>query len=148
MGMKGQIKSGHMPANKAKIQFVGLPPITAINHSELDSMLEVVDLPDRTRASGGQKKPVDFDFDVPMHHKEEQAALEKWHLDCQDPVAPDYKKTGVLIFPSIMRGITAKTYSLSGSINKGPVIPAGDKTNEGEEAVVKWRISIDDVVPI
>lgn len=145
--MKGAIKPDHIPVNKYQLLFIGLPQLTPVEISGLEDELQTTELPDRTRASGGNRGPSEFTIKLPMHHLVEQAAMELWFLSSQDPVSIAYKKAGTLIHQSIS-GITLKTYSLIGSFPSKRVLPDLEMKNEGEAALVEWTISVDDVLPI
>lgn len=145
--MKGEIKADHMPINKYILQVVGLIPITAVEISGIEDELETVDLPDRTVASGGNRKASEMTIMVPMHHDAEQAALELWFRESQDPVVPTYKKPCTLTHESIS-GNNSRNYSLAGVFPKQRNLPDLEKVNEGEPANVEWVFSIDDVLPL
>ena len=94
--MKHVLLPDHMPVNKYELAVAGIPTITFTTVGALEEELDKIDLPDRTAASGGRAKPVEFDVKVPMHHVEEIAAMEAWYEEGQDPVSPGYQKTGAL----------------------------------------------------
>lgn len=142
--MKGAIKPGHMPANKFQFLVLGLPPITFTQVSGIEDELEVVDLPDRTKASGGNRKAIEFTATVPMHHLAEQAALELWFSQSQDPVDPGYKKIATLIFLSI-DGSVFRTFSLTGVFPSKRSTSELDMSNEGEMTTTEWTFQADDV---
>ena len=55
--MKGAIKPNHMAVNKYTLTVIGMPPLTPTEISGLEEELQTVELPDRTRASGGNTGP-------------------------------------------------------------------------------------------
>lgn len=145
--MKGVIQPDHIPVNKFRLIVIGLPDLTITELSGIEDELEVADLPDRTVASGGNRKASEFTFMLPMHHSVEQAAMEAWFLESQDPVLPTYKKPGTLIHESIS-GATIRTFQLTGLFPKKRALPDLEMVNEGEMAAVEWTMSSDDIAPI
>lgn len=145
--MKGVLQPDHIPLNKYELRIRDLPSITFITISGLEEELETTDLPDRTAASGGDTKPVEFTGTMPLHHLTEMQAMEEWFQDSQDPVAPNYKKTGTLVLTSIT-GLVRKTFLILG------MFPCKRKTgdlemaNEGELHVVEWTFKGDDILSI
>lgn len=145
--MKGEILADHMSVNKYTLQIIGLIPITAVEISGIEDELETTELPDRTVASGGNRKATEFTMMVPAHHTAEQAALELWYRESQDPVSPTYKKPCTLTLESIS-GNATRGYTLSGVFPKGRNTPDLEKKNEGEIALIEWVMSVDDIIPI
>lgn len=145
--MKGAIQPNHMSTNKYQLLVLGLPPLTPTEVSGIEDELETTTLPDRTVASGGNRGASEMEISLPMHHLVEQAAMEVWFKESQDPVLPSYKKVATLIHKSIS-GAVLKTYSLIAVFPKKRVLPDLEMQNEGELAVVKWTLSIDDILPV
>lgn len=145
--MKGEIQPDHIPVNKFVFQIVGLIPITATEISGIEDELDTTELPDRTVASGGNRRATEFTMMVPMHHTAEQAAMEAWFLESQDPVSPTYKKPCTLTHTSIS-GNASRNFSLSGVFPKGRNLPDLEKINEGELAQVEWVMQADDILPL
>lgn len=145
--MKGVIQSDHIPVNKFQLLVAGLPPLVITELSGIEDELEAVDLPDRTSASGGNRKSTEFTMMLPMHHTVEQAAMELWYRESQDPVQPTYKKIGTLVHTSIS-GSTLRTFTLVGLYPKKRGLPDLEMVNEGEMAGVEWTMSADDIEPI
>jgi hypothetical protein len=144
--MKGKVKADHIPVNKYELLFIGLPPITVTKMSGLEKELETVDLPDRTTASGGNTKPIEWTMEIPMHHVIEQAAMEAWFQESQDPVSPNYKKNGTLVGTSLSGSIIVSKSILAAFPSK-PKYPDLDMSNEGEMAVVEWTMKCDNILP-
>lgn len=145
--MKGAIQSDHIAINNYELLILGLPPLTPVEISGLEDELQTVDLPDRTTASGGNRGPTEFEIQLPMHHLVEQAAMEAWLLEGQDPVVPTYKKIGTLIHKSLS-GAVLRTYSLTGAYTNKRTLPDLEMENEGDIALVGWNIKVDDMLPI
>jgi len=145
--MKGDIQSDHIPVNKFVFSVLGLIDLTVTAVSGLDDELETVKLPDRTQASGGNRGPTNFDITIPAHHQLEQAAMEVWYRESQDPVLPTYKKPCTLTLKSIS-GQSSYRLSLVGVFPMKRGVPELDKENEGEMAGIVWSMSADDVIPI
>lgn len=148
MVIKGTIQPDHIPLNKFQLLVLGIPvPLTVIKHSGLEVELNTVKLPDRTQASGGNTEPVEFTLTMPMHHKIEQVAMEKWFRDSRDPVAPDYKKTATLVMLS-NSGLSVVARQLVGVFPSKRADPELDMENDGELATVVWTMKADDVQPL
>jgi hypothetical protein len=147
MAAKGTIKGDHIPVNKYQLLVAGLVPVTFTKISGIESELETVDLPDRTKATGGNVKTIEFTAEVPMHHVIEQTALEAWFREGQDPVSPGYKKVGTLVAMSNTGRIT-RSYSILGVFASKRGLPDFEMENEGEMAVVTWTFSADDILPL
>lgn len=145
--MKGEIQADHMPVNKYVLQVVGLLTIKAVSISGIEDELETIELPDRTVASGGNRKATEFSMMVPMHHLSEQAALELWFAGSQDPVVPTYKKPCTLTITSLS-GLRSKGYTLTGVFPKKRNTPDLEMENEGEMANVEWIMSVDSILPL
>lgn len=145
--MKGTIQPDHISVNKYELLALGMPPIQFTEVSGIEEELETVDLPDRTTASGGNTKPVEFTAKHMMHHLVEQAAMEVWFKESQDPVSPLYKKAGTLIHKSIS-GKVIRSYTLLGLYPTKRKLPDLEMANEGEPAVVEWTFKADDILPV
>jgi len=145
--MKGVIQSDHIPVNKYELRVLGMPPLVLTEISGIEDELETADLPDRTVASGGNRKASEFTMMQPMHHTVEVAAMELWFRESQDPVSPTYKKIGTLIRTSISGG-NSVSRTLVGIFPKKRTDPDMEMANEGEMAQIEWTMSLDDVEPI
>jgi hypothetical protein len=145
--MKGEIQPDHIPVNKFQLRVVGLADLAPVTVSGIEEELNTADLPDRTRASGGQKNAGEFEIGIPVHHTVEMVAMELWFKEGQDPVTPTYKKPCTLVMTSIS-GQRSRNYTLVGVFVTKRALPDLDKANEGELAVAMWTLSYDDIIPI
>ena len=145
--MKGVIDPDHMPINNFQLSFLGIVDLTPTEVGGLEDELQTTDLPDRTRASGGNRGPSELTIMLPMHHTVEQAAMEVWYRESQDPVLPTHKKVGTLRHSSIS-GQNNRSFTLNGAFPTKRVLPDLELENEGEMAGVEWTISVDDIIPI
>lgn len=145
--MKGVIDPDHIAVNKYRLQFLGFVNLTPVEIGGLEDELETTDLPDRTRASGGNRGPSEFTIMLPMHHTVEQVAMETWFRESQDPVLPSYKKQGTLIMERIS-GQGDRSFTVTGAFPTKRVLPDLEMANEGEMATVEWTISVDDIIPV
>lgn len=146
MGLKGTIKAGHIPVNKFKLLVVGMLPLTPVSISGIEEELETVDLPDRTKASGGVTKAITFTGKFPEHHKSEIDALEKWYIDSQDPVDPNYKKAATLVQESI-DGKQTRSWTLFGLFPSKHKLPDLEMKNAGDMSELEYSFNADDLVP-
>lgn len=157
MSLKGRIAPFHIPVNNYEMT-VAVPPfpgkLTFTKISGLDEELESVELPDRTRASGGQTKPGTFTAEMPMHHLLEQVYMEQWFNAGQEPVTRDYKRDVTLLYipiglnPVLAGGGIVRTMGLTGVFVTRRKTPDLDMKNEGDMAVIEWTFSYDDIFPI
>tara|TARA_Y100000004_G_scaffold185525_1_gene235835 strand:- start:546 stop:989 length:444 start_codon:yes stop_codon:yes gene_type:complete len=147
MGIKAVLNPDHIPTNKYQMIIVGMPSITFTNISGLELEVDMVDLPDRTRATGGNPKAVEFTATMPMHHAVELAAMEIWFEEAQDPVSLTYKKAGTLIMTS-GSGDIVKTYSMIGIFCSKRKLPDLSFESEGDMAEVEWTFQVDTLLPI
>ncbi len=149
MAVKGKIKPDHIPQNSFSLKVVGLPTdITAVMISGFDTELESVDLPDRTTASGGNFKHVEFEIEIPVHHSDERAALDAWLVEARLGL-PTYKKAAALTFFSV-GGIIKAAWTLTGLYPVKGAGPSGggDMTNEGEMLKAKYSFKADNATPM
>lgn len=145
--MKGSIKPAHIPVNKYQLIVIGLPDLTPITVSGIEEELQTIDLPDRTKASGGNTGPSECTIAIPLHHTVEYLAMEQWFSDCQGRVAPNYKKNATLIMQSVVAGGPSRTFSLVGTFITKRTLPDLEQANEGEMAAVEYMLSIDQILP-
>lgn len=144
--MKGLIQENHISKNNFELQVIGLPTIVFTEVSDISQETDTVDLPDRTQASGGTTQAGEFTAMVPAHHDVEVAAMEAWFQEGKDPVAPTYKKSGVLIQKTI-DGEVARTYNFSGLFVSGRTIQSMALENEGEMQAIEYTLKFDDILP-
>lgn len=145
--LKGRIQPNHIPKNSFELQINGLAKTIFFTEiGEIPEELDVVDLPDRTTASGGgNTKATEFTGMQPSHHDVEVQIMESWFQEAQDPVAATYKKTGTLLQKAI-DGTIVRTYTLQGIFPKRRSIGEMSIENEGELQVIEWTFSVDDVI--
>ena len=147
MGIKATLKADHIPVNKYTLFLVGTIPITFTKVAGIEYEVDGVDLPDRTKASGGNTQAIEFSAEMPMHHIAELTAMEIWFEEAQDPVSSTYKKAASLIMQS-GSGATIKTYSILGLWVCKRKLPDLDFEDEGAMAVVEWTFYADSILPI
>jgi len=147
MGIKQVLQADHIPVNKYTLIIAGMPLITFTKLSGLEYAVDVVDLPDRTRASGGNAQATEFTGEQPMHHLSEVAAMEVWFEENQDPISSTAKKAGTLVLTS-GTGETVKTYSFTGTWPSKRKTPDLDFENAGDMAVLEWTFQVDSIFPI
>jgi hypothetical protein len=147
MAMKGTIQPNHLPKNKGRLVVAGQPVFVFTSLGDIAEEVEKVDMPDRTTASGGQKKPVEFTATIPAHHDAEVAAIEAWFVQGQDPVHPLYKKVGTLIQERIGFGLP-RVYALRGLWVSRRQIPGSEMANEGELQQLEITFQADEALPV
>lgn len=144
--MKGSIRPNHIAVNNYELIVVGLPPLTPTTVTGLEEKLQTVDLPDRTKASGGNTAPTELTITIAEHHVVEKLAMEAWFRESQDPVLPTYKKAASLIRLAI-DGLGSSTYQLIGVFPTSRAISDLDMLNDGEMSIVTWTLSVDAIYP-
>lgn len=145
--MKGVIRPDHIPVNKYELRVLGAPSLVLYEVSGIEDELETTDLPDRTVASGGNRKSTEFTAMQPLHHTAEKAYMELWFRESQDPVSPSYKKAATLVHSSIS-GINSKSFQLVGVFPCKRKLPDLEMENEGEMAGIEWTFKADDILPL
>lgn len=145
--MKQTLLPDHIPVNNFDLIVVGAPVLQFVTFDGLEEELDTVDLPDRTKASGGNTKAIETTATHPMHHTIEDAYLELWFAEGQDPVIPTYKKAATLLNRSISR-LNVRSFNCIGMFPSKRKTPDNDMANEGELAVKEWTFMIDRVLPL
>lgn len=147
MGIKATLQEDHIPVNKFQLLIGGLVAFTFTKLSGITEEVDVVELPDRTKASGGNTKSGEFTAESPMHHAAEMTALEIWYIEGQDPIVATYKKAATLVMTS-GTGRKSRSYSVTGLWISKRKLPDLEYSNEGDMAVVEWTFQYDSVLPI
>jgi|GEM_PF-4001633 len=147
MGMKNVLLPDHIPLNNYDLIVVGGPnPIRFTSISGIEQALETVDLPDRTKASGGNVGAIEFTATHPKHHTIEDAFLESWFQEGQDPVLPTYKKAATLLVRSIST-LNVRSYTLINLFVMNRALPDMEMGNEGELFMTTWTFAADNIFP-
>lgn len=140
--MKMVLLPDHIPVNNYELIVVGGPPILQfVTIDGFDWELETTDLPDRTRASGGNVKPIEFTAMHPKHHTVEDAFLQAWWAEAQ-LVSPTYKKAATLLDYSISN-IQVRSTNLIGMFPTKQKTADKEMANEGEINTNEWTFSAD-----
>lgn len=148
--MKGTIQEDHIPLNKFILSVSGIGvDLIFTTVSGIEEELDAVDMPDRTKATGGRTQAVEFTAMLPLHHEVEQAAMEEWfnqtHGDGREPnVDLAYKRTGTLRLPSISGAIQV-SFTLDELFPTKRALPDFEMDNEGEMAQVEWTFVASDI---
>ena len=146
MTLKGKIQEDHIPLNKFELLVTGLPTLTLITTDDIEEALNVIEMPDGTKRSGGQTDAPEFTGQIPMHHDVQVLALELWYKQGQDPIQEGYLKAGSLVF---YRGSgTPRPFELINLWVSGRTIPGGDMDNDGEPAMLTFTFQADNVTPV
>jgi hypothetical protein len=145
--IKGVIAPDELAVNKGKLLVAGFIPILFVEIKGLKAEMETADLPDATRVSGGRTKPGDFTAKLPAHHFAEVRLLEEWQKMGQDPVDPDYKKSGTLIFLA-KSDRKFKAWNIKGMFVSGETLPDAELANQGDAAMVEFTFAYDDIKPL
>lgn len=143
MSLKGRIDPDHIPVNKYELAMVGLVSApTFVEVSGLEQEIGVIDLPDRTRAPGGQVSASEITVKVPAHHSADVNAMDLWWDECQDPITATAKKAGTLTHSS-GTGSIQRIYALTGAWVSKRKLADLNMADDGAMAVVEYTIQID-----
>lgn len=145
--LKGKIQPNHIPLNRYDLVIVGGPPLTVVTCSGIEEELEVVEMPDRTVASGGNTKPVEFTIGIPTHHAVEIAFMELWFADSIGQ-KPGHKKSGALIMKAVSDIAPGKTHTIMSALVSKRKLPDLEMANEGELSVTEYTIRADQTIPV
>ena len=144
MAIKNILDANHVQVNKFILLVVGLPPIRFTSVGAIESELDDIERPDRTRETGGRQKPGEFEVTQPAHHILERAAMEAWFEECQDPVSPTHKKTGTILARN-QSDVVVMSYQLEGLKIMTRALPEFELDNDGEMAEITWTLTFDEV---
>ena len=147
MTLKGLIDPDHIPVNKYELAVVGLPTIQFTSLSGMEIDVGTIELPDRTKASGGQLNTSQLTVQVPMHHTAQIAAMELWFQGGQDPIVITYKKACTLTHLS-GSGEIKRAYSMLGTWISKRKLPDLAFDNAGEMSVVEYTLEVDSIIPL
>jgi len=139
------IEQNHMPINKYQLLVTGFIPITFTKVSGFDREIDMIDLPDRTRASGGVERAVEFTAELPKHHLLEKAAIEAWYGMSKN--GSNYKYTANLIGYRL-NGEVGSTIMFNNLWVQKIKEPDLDMANEGEMAVIEITFQADEAIII
>ena len=143
--MKGEILPDKFRQNKYEFTVNGLGRILATSITGLEELTDAVDLPDRTRSSGGRSQVVDFEIVIPAHHRDAVLLMEGWRRENLDPVTLTAKKSANVILQSDS-GASTLTISLSGVWPTGHAFPDLERENDGELAQLTFPMSADQIL--
>jgi len=146
MGLKGTLQPNHIATNRYELHVIGLPPLTPVTVSGISEELLTTDLPDRTRATGGDTNPTEVTIALPAHHDTEIAAMELWFGEAKAG-SPTYKKAATLIMQTV-DGTGFRSYSLIGVFPTSRSSPDLDMANDGDIVNISWALSVDEVIPV
>lgn len=144
--MKGQIQADHIPLHKYQLSVVGMGQLDFTSVSGIEEELDKIELPDRTVASGGRTKPIEFSAKLPLHHVVQQVLMEEWFQEGQDPVLPTYKRAATLTATSLTGGLT-RSYAMTDLFPTKRSLPDFEMNNEGEMAETEWMFAASDILP-
>ena len=145
--MKMVLLPDHIPVNNFDLIVVGGPPVLQfVTIDGFDWELDTVDLPDRTKASGGATKAIEFMATHPKHHVVEDVFLQAWFTEAQLGL-PTYKKPASLLNNSIS-GLQVRTWNLIGMFPTKQKTADLDIGNEGEMNVTEWTFVADLPIPV
>lgn len=97
MRVKGQILPDPIRTNKYRFDVpdIGIP-LTVVAVSGVERESEVIETPDGSVHPGGKTGPMEFEIAIPSHHRVQQAAMNAWFEEGQDPVTPTARKVATL----------------------------------------------------
>ena len=147
MVLQGSVLADHVPVNNYELIVVGLPSIFFVEISGIELEVQQTDLPDRTKATGGQIIPQEWTAMTMLHHSIEREALETWLAEGRDPVSTSYKKTSTLIHKTLS-GLDNGKFAMTGHWITKRKLPDLNKADEGAPAMIEWTFSTDTCDPL
>lgn len=144
--MKQVLLPDHIAVNNFELIAIGAPPLRFITSDGLEEELDTTDLPDRTRASGGATKAIEWAMTHPKHHTVEDAFLEAWFTEAKLAL-PTYKKAVTLLIKSIS-SLNVRSYNIIDVFPMKRKTADLDINNEGDLNVTEWTFSGDLVIPV
>jgi len=148
--VKGIIQEDHIPLNKYILSVAGIgTDFIFTTLSGIEEELNVVEMPDRTVATGGRTNTIEFSCMLPLHHQAEQAAMEAWFQEAQGDgregkVSLAYKKSGLLRLISISGEYEAQ-FQLDELFPSKRALPDYDMNDDGEMSQVEWTFRASDI---
>ena len=144
MPIKGTIQTDVFPTSKYVLIIGGMMPLTILSIGALEEELETIELPDRTRVSNGNTKPLSFDVVTPAHHLEEQIQWEEWWSECKNPVSSLAYRIGTMAQLSASESVF-RTSSMSGLFIMKKSASELDMANDSDFSKITWTLSANDV---
>jgi len=144
---KGTVEAGAAVTSQYTLS---LPLIGDINATEIGAIkreVELADMPDRTRQSTGNEKPIDTTIKTLIHHTEEMLAMEALYLATRTGTA-GYKVEGTTLSLNGADEVKVRGYLLLGFIIHGMEIPDLKAGDQGSPVEVTWSVSLDGVEPL
>lgn len=143
---KGVVEEGAALDNSFRLEIPVLGTIYAVKFGALEQELKTTILPDSTAQATGKIDPIETDFETMAHHDAEVAALELWYTACRTG-APGAKQVGILHALGA-DGQPVRSYLLDGCLLKGRTVPEFDAGGDGAGVMLRWKIIIDNVIPL
>jgi len=145
MPIKGVLEQNHIPVNKYELGVPDVGTFTFTKISSFDREINMVDLPDRTRASGGVENAVEFTATLPKHHLAEKMLIENWYR--MATAGTKYKYAATLT-EYRLNGEVGSTLMFTNLWVQKITEPEKDMANEGEMAVIEITFQADEVTVI
>ena len=146
MGIRAKLKPEKILNNDFDLLIPGVPPLVVLGVTGLEDELDTAEMPDRTKVSGGRRKPFEIEVKLAEHHVEEMLAMNTWYTQSEVRL-PGYKRVGTLIKTSESGFLSAK-YTLLGIFPTKRSDSDLDFNSEGELSEITWTISVDSRISI
>jgi hypothetical protein len=147
--MKSVLQPEHVARNRYEMIVLGMPSFTFTKLTGIEQALDVVDLPDRTKASGGRAQAGTMGAAIPAHHTLEYAAMLAWIEDAKAPVGENYKKTATIILKPIGNSVAkTRTITVLGVWPSKKAISDQEMDNDGEMTELEVDLNFDDMLPV
>lgn len=143
---KGSVEAGAALTNSFLLEIPILGAIKFVSMGSLDQELKTTILADSTAMPTGKVDPVTTEAKQYAHHTAERLALEAWYAMNKSGTL-GYKQIGILHMLGA-DGQAILSWLLDGMICNGRVIPELDSSGEGEGAMLTWKLTIDNVIPL
>lgn len=144
MTAKGTAQPNAAMTNQFRLEIVGLPEIYFSRVGEIERMITLAELPDRTYQSTGQVAVGEFEADMMPHHDTEWLAVQAWHREVEAGLATA-KRPGTL-YALRANGQVARALQLDGVLLKGWKLPEFATGEDGSGVVATLTLTYDDVI--
>lgn len=147
MAGKGTVEANAAVTNQFRLEIPGTPDILFVRVGELERLLVLAEMPDKTMQSTGQVQPGEFEADIMAHHTAARVALDAM-FELARTGAPLNKVVGTMHYLGADGASVKLSKLLDGLICKGSKLPEMQSGDDGEGVKVTYMFSYDDVIPI
>jgi hypothetical protein len=145
MAAKGSAQANAAFSNQYKLEIPGLPDTFFTRVGELERMVTVAEMPDKTQQTTGQINPGEFEADQLLHHAAERAALEAL-LNLTATGTLGHKIVGTMHYLGSDGASVKLSVLIDGLMVKGRKLPEVNSGEDGEAVNITWTLAYDDLI--